>query len=93
MSAANLHALYLIATQKLPSKVGTMESRGRLTLYSLYKQINESDADEVPGNRDVTSKVKYNAWLQQKGKDVDRCMMEYVAVFARYDRQFAAIVD
>jgi acyl-CoA-binding protein len=50
-----------------------MEPRGRLTLYSLYKQINESDADEVPGNSDVTGKIRYDAWLKQKGKSVEQC--------------------
>jgi hypothetical protein len=33
-----------------------------------YKQINELDADELPGALEDTPKDKYYMWLQQKGK-------------------------
>ena len=58
MSAANIHSLYLMANQKLPSITDKLDAKTKLTFYSLYKQINEKDADEVPGNHEVTSKVK-----------------------------------
>ena len=58
VSAANIHSLYLMATQKLPSITAKLDAKTKLTFYSLYKQINEKDADEVPGNHEVTSKVK-----------------------------------
>jgi acyl-CoA-binding protein len=47
-----------MATQKLPSIAEKLDAKTKLTFYSLYKQINEKDADEVPGNQEVTSKVK-----------------------------------
>jgi acyl-CoA-binding protein len=63
VTKANLHSLYLMASQKLPSIVGTVDSKGKLTLYSLYKQINEGDADDVPENEQLTDAIKYQAWL------------------------------
>jgi acyl-CoA-binding protein len=32
--------------------VSTVDAEGKLTLYSLYKQINEGDADDVPENEE-----------------------------------------
>lgn len=55
---ANLSSIFLLATQKLPSIIGTVDTRGKLTFYSLYKQANEGDADEVPGNEEVTEPTK-----------------------------------
>ena len=53
-----MQSLYLMAVQKLPSIVKTLPNTIKLTFYSLYKQINESDADEVPGNEAVTDPIK-----------------------------------
>ena len=47
-----------MATQKLPSILDKVDSRGKLTFYSLYKQINEGDADDAPGNDEVTNPIK-----------------------------------
>ena len=47
-----------MASQKLKSIIGTVDPRGKLTFYSLYKQINEGDADDVPGNADITEPMK-----------------------------------
>ena len=58
LTKANMQSLYLMATQKLPSVVKTLDTATKLTLYSLYKQINEGDADEVPGNETVTEPTK-----------------------------------
>jgi acyl-CoA-binding protein len=41
-----------MATQKMPTIAKNLDAKAKLTLYSLYKQINEKDADEVPGNKD-----------------------------------------
>ena len=85
VNANNLHSLYLMATQKLPSVNKSIDGRALLTFYSLYKQINEGDGDEVPGNDKVTEPRKYQAWMQQCGKSVEQCQMEYIALFAKYD--------
>ena len=58
VSPVNVHNLYLMSSQKLPSIVSKIDKQGNLTFYSLYKQINEGDADEVPGNKEVTSYTK-----------------------------------
>jgi hypothetical protein len=58
VSAANLHSLYIMATQKLPSIVDKMDVRGKLTFYSLYKQINDGDADLFPDTHKMTSPPK-----------------------------------
>lgn len=81
-----------MASQKLPSIVQTVDARGKLTLYSLYKQINEGDADDTHENEEQMEPVKYQAWLKQKGKQVEQCQMEYIAVFAEYDAEFKAIL-
>lgn len=52
VSPSNIHSLYLMATQKMPTIAKNLDAKAKLTLYSLYKQINEKDADEVPGNKD-----------------------------------------
>ncbi|CDW85245.1 acyl-binding protein [Stylonychia lemnae] len=89
----NTHSLYIMATQKLPTILEKVDSRGKLTFYSLYKQITEGDADEAPDNDQVTNPVKYQAWLQQRGRLVETCQQEYIALMTRYDEQFREIVD
>lgn len=58
VTKSNMQSLYLMATQKLPVIVKGLEARVRLTFYSLYKQINEGDADEVPGTEELTDPIK-----------------------------------
>lgn len=58
VSAANMHSLYLMAIQKLPSIVSKVDTRAKLTFYSLYKQINEGDADLFPGTQEITEYTK-----------------------------------
>eukprot|EP00347_Sterkiella_histriomuscorum_P017214 403350242 len=89
----NQFSLYLMATQKLPSILDKVDSRGKLTFYSLYKQINEGDADEAPGNDEITNPIKFKAWKSQKGKCTDKCQQEYIGLMTRYDNQFREIVD
>lgn len=57
ISKANLSSLYLMASQKLPSVVSGFDNASKLTFYSLFKQINEGDAD-VPGTEEVTEPTK-----------------------------------
>lgn len=52
-----------MATQKLPTILKTVDDKGKLTFYSLYKQINECDADEVPGNQEATQPTKQYIFL------------------------------
>ena len=33
------------------------------------------------------------AWLNQKGKDVDQCQMEYIVLLTRYDEEFREIIQ
>jgi acyl-CoA-binding protein len=53
-----MHSLYLMAIQKLPSIVSKVDTRAKLTFYSLYKQINEGDADLFPGTQEMTEYTK-----------------------------------
>ena len=53
-----MHSLYIMATQKLPTIIDKVDARAKLTFYSLYKQINEGDADLFPGTDKETSFVK-----------------------------------
>lgn len=55
---ANTFSLYLMATQKLPSILEKIDARAKITFYALYKQINEGDADDAPGNEEVTNPIK-----------------------------------
>ena len=43
---------------------GKMDERTVLTLYSLYKQVKEWNADEMPNAENETPKEKYQMWLQ-----------------------------
>lgn len=52
-----MSSLYLMASQKLPSVVSGFDNASKLTFYSLFKQINEGDAD-VPGTEEVTEPTK-----------------------------------
>ena len=56
-----------------------------LTLYSLYKQVKEWDADEMPMAEEETPKDKYKMWLQQKGKPEIQCMKEYIVLISQHD--------
>ncbi len=75
-----LDNLYLLAKQafgnilnegKAPDVVGA-------TLYSLFKQIEEGDADEFAKNKENTDPLKYGVWVQQAGKDEYSCKREYI---------------
>jgi acyl-CoA-binding protein len=42
----------------MPEHLAEMSSNAKLTFYSLFKQVNEGDADEMPGAQESTDKVK-----------------------------------
>ena len=44
-----------------------------MTCYSLFKQINLGDADEMEKNAKDTPPEKYGLWLQQAGKTKLQC--------------------
>ena len=44
----NAHSLYKMATEKLKMIANKVDTKGKLTFYSLYKQTNEGDADDLP---------------------------------------------
>ncbi len=44
----NFMALYKMATAKLKAITDKVDNRGKLTFYSLYKQVTQGDADEMP---------------------------------------------
>ena len=57
MKINDIETLYKMAAAKFPMIVGSVDARGKLTFYSLYKQINEGDAD-VPGNKELHDPIK-----------------------------------
>jgi acyl-CoA-binding protein len=63
-------------SKKLPEKPDNMTL---LTLYSLYKQATEGDAEgKRPGFGDMVGRAKFDAWAAIKGKSKDDAMQEYV---------------
>ena len=53
----------------------------KLTIYSLFKQINEGDV-----NSNKMAFEKYYAWSQQKGKSALKCKQEYVLLVCQHDK-------
>lgn len=53
-----------------------------LQLYSLYKQATDGDAPaEGPaGLFDIVGKAKHQAWAEQKGKNSETAMQEYISL-------------
>ena len=64
--------------QKLKQKPNNEEL---LKLYGLYKQATVGDNnDQAPGFLDFKGKSKYNAWLENKGKDTHDSEVEYITI-------------
>ena len=65
-----LSNLFLLAAQAFDNlkKDGKASSQVALTLYSLYKQYNEGNADEFEDNKKKTKPERYAAWIQQVEK-------------------------
>ena len=65
-----LSNLFLLAAQAFDNlmKDGKASNQVALTLYSLYKQYNEGNADEFEDNKKKTKPERYAAWIQQVEK-------------------------
>jgi len=72
--------LYLLAQQAFENIMRDKKANEQVaaTLYSLFKQIRDGNADEFEKNKENTKPERYAVWLQQVDKDADRCMKEYV---------------
>ena len=86
-----VESLYNLAVEEVPSLIGSgkMKSNAaKLTMYSLYKQINEGNApSQMPSG---VQKVKFEAWKNQRGKSELRCKKEYILLIAEYSSQVNA---
>lgn len=52
-----------------------------LSLYALYKQATEGDADgERPGFSDLVGRAKWDAWNGLNGMSADAAMQAYAAL-------------
>ena len=93
-SDINIIRLFDMACDRIQVVIyqGKVDTRTILTLYSLYKQVKEWDADEAPGAEEQTPPEKYRMWLQQKGKDEIRCMKEYIVLIAQFDKYTESVL-
>ena len=73
-------------------KDGKANNQVALTLYSLYKQYNEGNADEFEDNKRKTKPERYAAWVQQVEKSGLQCQREYIILVAQCDAQFMETV-
>ena len=72
---------------------GKANEQVAMTLYSLFKQQKEGDADEFANNKEKTKPERYAAWLQQSGKSDLQCKKEYILLVAQYDSSLKGTVD
>lgn len=50
-----------------------------LKIYALYKQATAGDVEgKRPGFADMVGRAKWDAWNEQKGKDGEAAMREYI---------------
>lgn len=55
-----------------------------LTLYSLYKQGSQGNADgKRPGRLDMVNRAKYDAWAKLEGISQDSAKQSYIDTVAR----------
>ena len=47
-----------MATEKLKLIADKVDNKAKLTFYSLYKQNNEGDADDLPDQHEATNPIK-----------------------------------
>lgn len=63
-------------SKALPEKPDNMTL---LKIYALYKQATAGDVDgKRPGFSDMVGRAKWDAWNEQKGKDKDGAMQDYI---------------
>ena len=54
-----------------------------LKAYALYKQATQGDNEgERPGGFDFKAIAKHNAWLEEKGKNQEEAMKDYIDLIA-----------
>ena len=63
-----------------------------MTLYSLFKQIKDGNADEFMKNKEVSKPEQYAVWLQQADKPDLLCKKEYILLAAQCDSQLKEMV-
>ena len=87
---ALLQNLYLLAQQTFGNALQDKQLTHEVasTVYSLYKQIEEGDADDFDGHKKKTQPERYNVWLQQSGKEELKCIKEYVILVGQIDPHF-----
>ena len=66
-------------------KDGKANEQVAMTLYSLWKQYHEGNADEFEDNKQKTDAIKYAAWVQQVEKPGWQCQQEYIILVAQCD--------
>ena len=69
-------------------KEGKANNQVAMTLYSLFKQQKDGDADEFERNKQNTKPERYAVWLQQVGKSDLQCQKEYILLVGQCDKQF-----
>lgn len=85
----NIGSLYDMAVDRVPGIIsagGIPDAVDKLTMYSLYKQIEEGN---VPSESEFmgTKDVKYNAWCQQFNKNEWVCKREYILLISEHDKE------
>lgn len=77
MSELNAAFEQAVADSKaLPEKPDNMTL---LKIYALYKQATAGDVDDKrPGFADMVGRAKWDAWNEQKGKDKESAMQDYI---------------
>jgi diazepam-binding inhibitor (GABA receptor modulating acyl-CoA-binding protein) len=79
VSMADLQAQFEQAvadSKQLPEKP---DNATLLQIYALYKQATAGDVEgKRPGFTDMVGRAKWDAWNEQKGKDAQAAMQEYV---------------
>lgn len=61
-----------------------------LELYALFKQATEGDVTgDRPGGFDFKAIAKFDAWSDQRGKEKDRAMKDYIALMERLQQQYS----
>ena len=81
----NIFEQACITFGKLMKEGKVNDKQIQLTLYSLFKQANEGNADEFKKNKKKSDPINYAAWLQQVEKSHDQCIKEYVILVGQCD--------
>eukprot|EP00356_Strombidium_inclinatum_P016531 CAMPEP_0170496376 /NCGR_PEP_ID=MMETSP0208-20121228/21256_1 /TAXON_ID=197538 /ORGANISM="Strombidium inclinatum, Strain S3" /LENGTH=197 /DNA_ID=CAMNT_0010772897 /DNA_START=87 /DNA_END=680 /DNA_ORIENTATION=+ len=89
-----ISSLYSMAVDEAPKLVAEgriRTSKEKLTMYSLYKQVEEGDYDDEVGSG--MQREKAFAWKQQKGKFSIQCKKEYILLIARKSSTLRKTLD